>query len=283
MRAFKRLLCVLLTLAAFPMLTMFPVGAADGGCQLTVSKIQRPTAGTAFDPDTAPEVSNLSPGDVFVLTVAFRNDTASAVDVSGFSAKLYYNAAKVTPYTGAEPFQRRPYQISGTLTGSLYNWVSAGNSSKNGFVSVSSVGTNAYTVKANSELVFARMAFQVKADVSGEAAFTFDTVKTDIINAARKTIVLAEFQPVRMMIGDVPPCEITAISADRVTLTNPGSVTLAVSYFDADGKFLSASTRSVPAGAGSVPVTFGDAHKAYVMLLDDNFRPLCERCLYVMK
>ena len=54
-----------------------------------------------------------------------------------------------------------------------------------------------------------------------------------------------------------------------------------IKRFDADGKFVSASAWSVPADAGSVPVDFGDARKAYVMLFDDNFRPLCERCPYV--
>ncbi|MBR4545937.1 MAG: hypothetical protein IKO14_08230 [Oscillibacter sp.] len=280
MRTYRRLLCVLLALAALSVTTVFP-GAADGGFSLTVSGIQRLTPGAAFDPGTAPEVAAVSPEDVFVLTVAFRNDTAAAVDVSGFTVKLWYDAAKVTPYTGTAPFTRNPYQSNNGLTRD-YQWIFSGNTSKDGFISVSAVGSDAYAVAANSELVLARMAFQASADASGEAAFTFDGVKTDIINASRKSLSLAAFQPVRVALGEVPPCAITSVTAGRVTLTNPAPVTLAVSCFDADGKFVSASTRSVPADAGSVPVDFGDARKAYVMLFDDNFRPLCERCPYVM-
>ena len=279
MRTCRRLFCVLLALAALSMTIVFPAGAADGGFQVTVSRIQRLTPGTAFDSGTAPEVTAVSPGDIFVLTVAFRNDTASAVDVSGFSAKLYYDAAKVTPYMGTSPFQKNPYQFNDELSAD-YNWFSSGNSSKKGFVSVSAIGSDAYAVKANSELVLARIAFQVNADASGEAAFTFDSAKTDIINASRKSLSLAAFQPVRVTLGNI---EITTVSAGRVTLTNPVPVTLAVSCFDANGQFVSASAQSVPANAGSVPVAFGDAHKAYVMLFDDNFRPLCERCLYMLK
>lgn len=282
MRTCGRLLCVLLALAALSVTIVFPAGAADGGFQVTVSKIQCLTPGTDFDPDTAPEVTAVPPGDVFVLTVAFRNDAASAVDVSGFAAKLCYDAAKVTPYTGTSPFKRNPYQFNGELSAD-YDWFSSGNSSKNGFVSVSAVGSDAYAVEANSELVLARIAFQASADASGEAAFTFDSAKTDIINASRKSLSLAAFQPVCVTLWNVPPCKITSVSAERVTLDNPAPVTLAVSCFDADGQFVSTYTRSVPADAGSVPVAFGDAHKAYVMLFDDNFRPLCERCLYMLK
>ena len=279
MRTYRRLLCLLLALAALSVTTVFP-GAADGGFSLTVSGIQRLTPGAAFDPGTAPEVTAVSAGDVFVLTVALRNGTAAAVDVSGFAAKLYYDADKVTPYTGTSPFKNNPYQSNDGLTRD-YDWICTGNGKKSGFVSVTGGGANPYAVQAGETLVLARMAFQVNADASGEAAFTFDSVKTDIINASRKSLSLAAFQPVRVALGEVPPCAITSVTAGRVTLTNPAPVTLAVSCFDADGKFVSASTQSVPADAGSVPVDFGDARKAYVMLFDDNFRPLCERCPYV--
>ncbi|MBQ6207949.1 MAG: BspA family leucine-rich repeat surface protein [Oscillospiraceae bacterium] len=61
-----------------------------------------------------------------------------------------------------------------------------------------------------------------------------------------------------------------------VTLTNPGAAMLAVSYFDASGKFVSVNLRDVQANAGtaesSVPA---NATTARVMLLDDDFRPLC--------
>ena len=281
MRTYRRLLCLLLALAALSVTTVFP-GAADGGFSLTVSGIQRLTPGAAFDPGTAPEVAAVSPGDVFVLTVALRNGTAAAVDVSGFAAKLYYDADKVTPYTGTSPFKNNPYQSNDGLTRD-YDWICTGNGKKSGFVSVTGGGANPYAVQAGETLILARMAFQASADASGEAVFTFDNdkIRTNVTAAGGKTLSLGAFQPVRVALGGVPPCAITSVTAGRVTLTNPVPVTLAVSRFDADGKFVSASTRSVPADAGSVPVDFGDARKAYVMLFDDNFRPLCERCPYV--
>ncbi|MBQ9521081.1 MAG: hypothetical protein IJR72_00755 [Oscillospiraceae bacterium] len=281
MRIFKRLFCVLLTLAALCGMTAFPVGAADSGYQLTVTNIQRFTAGTTFDPDSAPEISAVSPGDMFVLTVAFQNKTAAAVDVSGFAAKLYYDPAKVTPYTGTSPFTRNPYQNNSALS-SDYEWTMTGNGKKSGFISVSGGGANPYKVNAGETLVLARMAFQASADASGEAVFTFDSnkVRTNITGTGGKTLTLAAFQPVRVTLGTY---EITAVSGNRVTLSNPAPVTLAVSYFDAKGQFVSASTHSVPANAGNVLLTFDNAHKAYFMLFDDSFRPLCERFLYVMK
>lgn len=272
----RRLLCVLLALATLCGMSV----AADSGFQLTVSSVQRLTPGTAFDPDTAPEVTLVSPGDVIVLTVEFRNDTAAAVDISGFVATINYDATKVTPYKGTSPFSRNPYQNSPKLV-SDYAWSAVGNA-KDGFVAVAGGGAEPYSVPAGSALVIARVAFQVNADASGEVVFTFDSnkAKSSITRAGGKTLSLAALQPVRVALGGY---EITAVSAESVTLTNPAPVTLAVSYFDASGKFMSASTQSVPANAGSVPVAFGSASKAYVMLFDDAFRPLCERCLYVMK
>lgn len=61
-----------------------------------------------------------------------------------------------------------------------------------------------------------------------------------------------------------------------VTLSNIHAATLAVAYFDASGKFVSANLQSVGAHAGTatsaVPAT---AATARVMLLDNVFRPLC--------
>lgn len=276
----RRLLCVLLALAALCGVTPFPVNAAGGGYHVTVAKVQRLTPGTEFNPDAAPEVTSASPGDIIVLTVAFRNSTAAAVDIAGFGAQLNYDKAKVAPYQGTAPFDRNPYQVSTELT-SAHQWISAGSAKDtDDFVLTAGGGWINRAVSAGGTLVLAYMAFQVNADASGAAAFTFKSAKTDITPAVGKSLALAAFEPVRVTLGSY---EITAVSADRVTLSNPTPVTLAVSYFDASGKFMSASTQSVPADAGSVPVAFGNAHKAYVMLFDDAFRPLCERCLYVME
>lgn len=277
----RRLFCVLLALAALCGMTVFPVRAADGDYQVTVAKIQRLTPGTAFDPDTAPDAANASPGDVLVLTVAFQNNTAAAVDIAGFSTQLQFDKTKVTPCQGTEPFTRKPFQISPALTDAdTYGWISASNV-KDDFVLVAGGGWNNYSVSPGETLPLVRMAFQVNADASGEAAFTFNGAKTDITPAKGKAPSLAAFQPVRVALEAAPSYEITAVSADRVTLTNSTPVTLAVSHFDADGKFVSVSMQSVPANAGSVSVAFGSAYKGYIMLLDDAFRPLCERCLYV--
>ena len=61
-----------------------------------------------------------------------------------------------------------------------------------------------------------------------------------------------------------------------VTLTNPDAVTLAVSYFDSDGKFLSAESQSVGANVGAASLALSaDAKKFCVMLCDTDWRPLC--------
>ncbi len=61
----------------------------------------------------------------------------------------------------------------------------------------------------------------------------------------------------------------------RVTLTNPAPVTVAVMYFDAGGKFLSAATRAVQADAGSVSFPLSAASTTRVALLNSAYAPLC--------
>ena len=61
-----------------------------------------------------------------------------------------------------------------------------------------------------------------------------------------------------------------------VTLSNPGAATLAVSYFDANGQFLSMDLQSAEANAGTMALALAsDAKTARVMLFDGDFRPLC--------
>lgn len=61
-----------------------------------------------------------------------------------------------------------------------------------------------------------------------------------------------------------------------VTLTNVGAATLAVSQFDASGKFIAAQLQDVPADAGTVALTLSaGAQTARVMLLDGALCPLC--------
>ena len=60
-----------------------------------------------------------------------------------------------------------------------------------------------------------------------------------------------------------------------VTLRNPGAVTVAISYFDAGGKFVSAEWQSVGANAGTVALDIpAGAGAARLMLLDGERRPL---------
>ncbi|MBR4211836.1 MAG: hypothetical protein IKR84_05555, partial [Oscillibacter sp.] len=76
-------------------------------------------------------------------------------------------------------------------------------------------------------------------------------------------------------------CEIIFAARDwegnlSVTLTNPISATLAVSYFDARGKFMSAALQPVAGGAGTASVDIpAGAATASVMLFDTGCRPLC--------
>ncbi|MBQ6986262.1 MAG: hypothetical protein IJQ25_04665 [Oscillibacter sp.] len=269
MKIFKRLFCVLLALA----ILSATAARADNGMQFTVCGVQRLNAGTAFDPDTAPQVSTARPGDIVVLTIGFRNASAAAVNLAGFSVKLLFDPEKVSPYSGSEPFPDDPYQFSPVLASRAYNWIGVGNATET-FVSVGggAVSRN-YTVAPSSTLVLAYVAFRVNADASGAADFSFGLAggKTKLTYANRQSLT-----PVAPAFSlPVDAYAITAVDGNSVTLVNPAPVTLSVARFDAAGKFLSAELQPVPANAGTVSVTFAAAQRVSFALLDSACRPLC--------
>ena len=61
MNTFKRLFCVLLTLATLSATAALSTDIADNGVQITVCGVQRLTAGTDFDPAAPREVCASTP------------------------------------------------------------------------------------------------------------------------------------------------------------------------------------------------------------------------------
>lgn len=272
MNTFKRLFCVVLALATLSATAALSADNAGNGIQITVCGVQRLTAGAAFDPNAAPQVSAAVPGDIIVLTIGFRNASAAAVDITGFAAKLLFEPAKVTPYTGTAPFARKPYQVSPDFA-STYDWqVNTGNTAE-GYVMTAAAGTEVVTTAPGATLVLARVAFQVNAGASGTLDFSFGLAgqKTSLTDARQQTLIPAA--PTYRL--PVNAYAITAVDGNYVTLTNPAPVTLSVARFDADGKFLSANLLPVPANAGRLSVALADAPRVSFALLDSACRPLC--------
>ena len=269
MNTLKRLFCVLLALAT---LSATAALSADDGLQITVCAVQRLTPGTAFDTGTAPQVSAARPGDILVLTIGFRNASAAPVGITGFAARLLFDPAKVTPYTGSAPFARKPYQVSPDFAAD-YDWQASMGNAGEDYAMVTAAGTEVVTVAPGSTLVLGRMAFRVNADASGPLDFSFGLAgqRTSLTDAKQRTLTPAA-PAYRLPAGAYA---ITAVDGNRVTLTNPAPVTVAVAHFDADGKFLSANFQQVQANAGSVSFPPAGASTTRVMLLDDACRPLC--------
>ena len=271
MNTFKRLLCVLLTLATLSA-TAARSTETGSGPQIAVCGVQRLSAGTAFDPDTAPEIRTARPGDIVVLTIGLRNASAAPAGINGFAARLLFDPAKVTLYTGSAPFTRKPYQVSPDFAAD-YDWQASMGNAGEDYAMVTAAGTEVVTVAPGSTLVLGRMAFRVNADASGPLDFSFGLAgqRTSLTDAKQRTLTPAA-PAYRLPAGAYA---ITAVDGNRVTLTNPAPVTVAVAHFDADGKFLSANFQQVQANAGSVSFPPAGASTTRVMLLDDACRPLC--------
>ena len=226
----------------------------DGGYAMGVIKAQKLPPGAAFDPDTAEVADKVSPGDVVVLTVGFRNNASDAVNIAGFTLKLPYDAASFAPYTGAEPFAENPYQMSDELI-SDYHWLRAGNAGSDGVMLLNAIGMSAYSVAPGTELVFARFALLVKDDASaGNAVFR-------LASNAEETNVLEE-------------------SSGELTFS-PLSVELSVTREDsnavkgvaAKGNAVTVSLAAAPKDAASViVVAFSEQGKALRCAVADNIQ-----------
>lgn len=275
MDTFKRLFCVLLalaTLSATAALSTDTAPQTGNGPQITVCGVQRLTAGTAFDPGTAPQISAARPGDIVVLTIGLRNASAAAVGITGFAARLLFDPAKVAPYTGTAPFTRKPYQVSPEFAAD-HDWqASAGNTGED-YTMVTAAGTEVVSTAPGSTLVLGRMAFRVNADASGALDFTFSLAgqRTSLTDDRQRTLTTVA-PAFRLPLNAYA---VTAVAGNLVTLTNPAPVTLSVARFDADGKFLSANLLPVSARAGTVSVPFAAAPRVSFALLDSDCRPLC--------
>ncbi|MBQ6986889.1 MAG: hypothetical protein IJQ25_07890, partial [Oscillibacter sp.] len=208
--------------------------------QLYVSKAQKVTVGEEFTGE-GDAVSAASAGEVVVLTISARNNATENVDLSGFSAKVYYDKDSVTPFTdeNTPPFDYTdPYLISETLTGRRYNWSGAGNSeTEEGFISVAASGSAVYTLNANDEepTLLAWMAFQVNENASANTAtfrFDPDATKTNLTDGNRRTLNIGTPQDFTLILGELVPTTV-AVSPARATLGVPDGDTPATQAFTA--------------------------------------------------
>ncbi|MBR3569511.1 MAG: hypothetical protein IKN96_01750 [Oscillibacter sp.] len=258
--------------------------AASGGFSLAVVNAQKLAPGTAFDPATAESVTSANPGDIVVLTIGFRNGGGAAVNINAFSANLLYDAEKVSPYTGAAPFENMPCRASGNLAG----WMLAPNA-QGGAARVGAISTNACSAPPGADTPLFLFAVRVNDGApDGEAVFEFDAGGSGVTEASGKRLGLGGFAPFRLTIGaGLPPAyEILSMEANphegKVTLrlSNEEAVTAAVAFFDdASGKFAGLKTASVKAQRGSaeipMPDALPDSCAAKAVLLDSELRPLC--------
>ena len=139
-----------------------------------------------------------------------------------------------------------------------------GSIAPKGDTRVSAGGTQKYVMTPNPgyRVLSVRMDGM---EIGALSEYTFE-------NVIRDHSIIVSFEP-------LPRYAITStVAADgelSVTLDNSDAVTVAVSYFDKRGQFLSADLQSVSANIGKVTFALPFAYKACVALFDSDCRPLC--------
>ena len=288
---------VIMTLAA-----PFPAGAAAPDYELSVLYAQTfPADTTAYDssaPSTASDDSNdlpilsdaaaAKPGEIIVLTLGFRNNTASAVQIGAFNAKLSYEQ---TALETCNLFGDNAYQMSEPFAA----WIGLPVVKEN-YVNVNAMSTQTYAAAANSQTELARLAFRVKSGAAeGVISFTFDA-KTSVTAGNGKKLTLGAFTPFTLAVGGNAPAHEYAIgkltrnggeiSAEITNQSGAGGVLTIAAYSDT-GKFLRCATETVTesriaqGSAGNVAVTLdvSGAKTIRAFLLDaETLRPLSGIC-----
>ena len=204
------------------------------------------TASVTYSASTFYGCTSLVGGNGTKYDSAHSNETYARIDTPStpgyFTASGNVETYVITSYAGE----------GGTVTPEGDTRVSAGDSQK-------------YTITPNPG--YAVRSVRVDgADMGALSEYTFKNVIKDHTLSA--------------FFEKLPRYAITAAVAQKgelsVTLENDGAVTVAVSYFDRNGKFLSVDLQSVSANAGSVTFALPFAYAARVALFDTDFRPLCD-------
>ena len=137
-------------------------------------------------------------------------------------------------------------------------------------------------IPSGAETPLVYLAFSVNADAT-EGAAAFDMGATgNAVTASGGAGYELDLKGYVLTIDAAPAFAISAAAPDKangtlsVTLANSSAATVAVSYFDANGKFVSAQLQTVAANAGTATLALSaDANRARVILLDADCRPLC--------
>ena len=136
-----------------------PAPTPAGNDELSVLSAQVFPAGTTTYNASAASATSAKPGEIVVLTVGFKNRAALAVDIGAFGARLSYDKSKLELYN---LFGNNAYQIGADFAS---DWMTSPNvNANNDYVSIAAFASGyANTLAANSQVVMARFAFQVKS------------------------------------------------------------------------------------------------------------------------
>ena len=196
-----------------------------GDYELVFLDPQKLTAGEEFDPDKAETISSADEGDIFVLSVAFKNNASDSVRVSKFSFTVNFDSARISPYSGTAPFAEDPDDADGVASFmSDLPWTIAPNydNANNGVITVGGMNTTERTVAANGQLVLGRMAFQVKTGAAnGVAKFDFDSSRT--VGGRSNNYDLGSPHYLRLPIGEQEADTAVKVSPTKAEVTVPDS------------------------------------------------------------
>ena len=265
-----------------------PAPESKGGYDVSVLYAQTfPADTTAYDA-LAEACDSAQPGEIIVLTLGFRNNAASPVQIGAFNARLSYDQ---TALEACNLFDGNAYQMSEPFAA----WMGLPVVKEN-YVNVNAMSTQTYAAAANSQTELARLAFRVKSGAAdGVISFTFDS-KTSVTVGNGKKLTLGAFTPFTLAVGGNAPAHEYAIgkltrnggeiSAEITNQSGAGGVLTIAAYSDT-GKFLRCATETVTesriaqGSAGNVAVTLdvSGAKTIRAFLLDaETLRPLSGIC-----
>ena len=186
--------------------TPAPTPTPTGNYTLSVLSAQVFPAGTTTYDASAASATSAQPGEIVALTVGFKNDTNAVLDIGAFGARLSYDKDKLELYN---LFGNNAYQVGADFSG---DWMTSPNvNANNDYVNIASFASgDPVTIAANSQVVMARFAFQVKSGAAaGATQFIFDAARSYVADGANQRVTLAAFAPFTLTVTTPTPTPTT--------------------------------------------------------------------------
>lgn len=260
MKLGKRLLSFVLTASMLLGCMCTGVLAVDEDCGYEISKVQKYSEKTHTIAEE--NVTTLNAGDIVVVTFAISNRTGAKISAGSYQAYLKYDSNIMSTYKDESDENEDGLFVESFAHDLQSSLFTAGDGETN-VIKLTGVSLSGISLKKNSTIDIAQVAFKVKSDVeSTTTVFSFDTTGTNNTNKLTdnqenvKTLDCSVTH--ELTINGVPPTVKTVtLNSSTVTVNGTDTQTVQAKATSAKGTDLTNSVTwfiGTPENGGGVSI-----------------------------